>query len=188
MFNADPIHQENIRYQTIENKRTALYKALLQRPDDNQLKAKLSELASPQQIRVAAKDGIFVNYARSDEVFALDMTMMLQNTGQRVWLDVLNINNADWRREVTVALDHTGLMVTIVSRQSLNDRDSLRERIYFMKQGKIILPILYDEHLDNLPPYLISPTLGFEKKRGIQMLLQLLSSSDTGEFNTVSSY
>ncbi len=130
-------------YRTYENKRIALRKALSSYPDDQRLLTVKQELTNPQQIIRAAQRGIFINYARMDEVFALELAERLQEQNIFVWLDLLSPDvEDDWHSGVQRALDRCGLMLAITSPHSLADRMARSEHQKFSEMGKLILPII----------------------------------------------
>lgn len=131
------------RYRSVENKRIALRNALSQRPDDPRLQQVLEQLTNPQQVQRAIVRGIFINYTRSDEVFALELAMNLQDAGMITWMDIMDIqDDADWRNEVKTAMDRCGLMISVMSPEALLDEETVAERKTFMEMGKLILPVI----------------------------------------------
>ncbi len=175
-------NRQPVRYQTIQHKRASAFQAWLRAqvgnyPDRSiaELHTQLLQLSTPQQIRQASKDGIFISYARCDEVFALNLSSDLRNSGLYPWLDVLDVSlDADWRSEVDGALAKSGLMIAVMSRSAMRSRELRSERVTFMNQGKIVIPTTYLEDL-RAPELYIKP-IDFRSSyaRGLQSLLHLL--------------
>lgn len=131
------------RYRSSENKRIALRKALISYPDERRLLMIKEQLTNPQQVIRAAQRGIFINYARMDEVFALELAERLQEHGIFAWLDLLSPDvEDDWYKGVQSALDRCGLMLSIISPNSQSDPITRAERDQFLDQGKLVLPLL----------------------------------------------
>jgi hypothetical protein len=166
------------RQQTVEEQRAALQSQLTLRPDDPYLRQSLLRLSSPQHIKTAARDGIFVSYAGADEMFAMQLAEDMRSARLSVWLDVIDISNdGDWRYEVNAALDRCGLMVTILSSHALMDEDLRAENTYFAKQGKIVVPVVY-QHCKVEGSNLWSRPVDFrhDYTLGLSILVRLLSS------------
>lgn len=171
-----------LRFQTIENKRASVYHALLQDPNDQRLRQAIMRLNSPQQIKQASKDGIFISYARGDELLALEIYQDLTKRGFTVWLDILEVSvGGDWDEEVQQAIAHCGMLLWLVSRDSFTDSHLRKERYYFMRQGKIILPITHENSPQNLNIPLMTLDFKHGYNTGLQMLLNLTDPRTTDE-------
>lgn len=131
------------RYRSVENKRIALRNAMRTRPDDPRLKQVLEQLTTPQLVQKAFEHGIFMNYTRSDEVFALDLATNLHDAGVTVWMDIMDIqDDNDWWNEVKSAMERCGIMIAVMSPEALLDNEGAAERHEFMEMGKLILPVI----------------------------------------------
>ena len=173
-----PSSTKTNRQQTVEEQRAALHMQLTLRPDDAYLRQSLLRLTSPQHIKTAARDGIFISYSGSDEMFAMQLAEDLRSARLSVWLDVIDISNdGDWRFEVNAALDRCGLMVTILSPHALTDEDLRAENTYFTKQGKIVVPVVY-QHCQVEGSNLWNRPVDFRHDYvlGLNILVRLLSS------------
>lgn len=178
MITARPTSAETagVRYQTIEQRRAALHNALLKHPADTRLRDHLVQLTTPRLIRQAAKDGIFLSYARADELFAVDLATSTRKSGVHLWLDMFDVpTGADWHKEVRAALKRCGLMLAIVSPEASEDEQLAVERRTFMKQGKIVLPVVYERDVRSLELYLPPVDFRFSFKLGRQTLMRLIA-------------
>ncbi len=169
------------RYQTIEQKRAVLYRTLLKNPSDRRVRDALLQLSSPQQIRQAARDGIFISYARADELFALDLALDLGMNGLGTWLDALEVELAeDWKGSVADAMGRCGLMLAVMTPASLAEIHTRDERHNFMMRGKIALPVVYRDDakdaLNAVPPV----DFRYNYRFGLQTLMRLLDPKPIG--------
>lgn len=164
------------RTQTIEQRRAEVHRALLNNPDDERLRKLLLSLCTTQQVQYASSSGVFLSYARSDELFAIDLAGDLRSAGVDVWMDMMDVSydeDGDWGTEITQALNRCGLMLMIVSREALADSDLRREREAFIQAGKIVLPIVYDYGEFDLRTYLPPIDCRRNYAAGLQALLRL---------------
>jgi hypothetical protein len=129
------------RFESMEGKRRNLIESIKAEPDNPIHRETLRGLSDKSQIRRAAASGIFISYARPDEIFALDISMILLDAGLPVWLDVVHGGNQDWSDEIDQALKRCGLMVAVVSPDTMNDAMTLSERQQFVERGKLVLPV-----------------------------------------------
>lgn len=130
-------------YRSTENRRLILRKALARKPNDAKLHQIRHTLTSEAYIRKGMKKGVFINYSRRDELLALDIAEALQDAGVSVWLDMFEIDRGrDWEGEIRRAIREYGMMVSILSPEALEDDHANRERYYFNKTGKLILPVI----------------------------------------------
>ncbi len=163
------------RYQTIEDKRSAVYRAYVKNPHDSRLRDALVHLSTPQQIRQSAKDGIFINYSRHDELFALELALELRAARLRVWLDMLDVpQDGDWRVEVENALDHCGVMLAVSSPHA-NAPDLRRERQFFLTHGKIVVPVLHSGDASLIDTFVAPIDCRTNPAVGIHTLQRLLT-------------
>lgn len=127
----------------IEQKRAALRRAYRLDPADKRIQDALARLTGPRHIRQAAQNGVFISYARPDELFAFDLAQNLRDNGVKTWVDMTDIpDDDDWHSAVKRALDYCGLMLVVLTPAALSTSDLRRERHYFVNAGKLILPLL----------------------------------------------
>lgn len=159
-----------------EEKRAALRKALSLAPEDRRISEALNRLTTPHHIALAAHTGVFINYARPDELFAVNLTESLRSAGVHVWLDVTDMpDDGDWKSAILSALDTCGVMLMILSPAALQSSDLRAERQQFMANGKIILPVVYQTcDLNKLEIPLSSVDFRHDYDLGLQQLLKLL--------------
>lgn len=166
---------------SVDAQRAALRRALALQPDDKRIENALRTLETPAHIRAAAARGIFIAYARSDELFALDLTMALREAGVDVWLDMTDADShpdADWHGAIIDALRRAGLMLVVASPAALEASDLHTELNWFQRRGKLALPVLHQPcSLDTLK--LTQPPVDFrgDFAIGMQLLLRLLTST-----------
>lgn len=166
------------QYKSADNKRIVLRQALKRRPHDPQLREAVQLLTTPQQIRRSMRQGVFINYSRTDELFALQLREALRRVGVRVWLDLVDMDyRRDWHDEVRRALNNSGLMLAVMSPAALRNDDAALEREQFAMAGKLVLPVL-SQHVDlSTLDFWLHPvdfTRGFEN--GLHQLRQLIQS------------
>lgn len=165
------------RYQTIEQKRAACYRALLKNPEDTRLRDALMQLSTQQQVRQNAKDGIFINYCRKDELFALDLAMELRAAGQKVWLDMLDVPlEADWDQEVENALTRCGVMLAVSSPNAQAHNELRRERQLFLLRGKIVIPVIAAGEKDAIEAFVPAVDCRTSYNIGLQTLIRLIGT------------
>lgn len=154
---------------TIEQKRSMLRKAIITRPDDPRIRSALQETLAPIHIKKAASRGVFISYHRVDEVFALDLDTGLRGAGVRVWMDTIDVaDEGDWRTEVVNALRGCGTMLLIISKELINDAESMNEYQYFVDTGKIVVPVL-SETCDFQKLNLVVPPVDFRRDYDMAM-------------------
>ncbi|MFW5691488.1 MAG: toll/interleukin-1 receptor domain-containing protein [Chloroflexota bacterium] len=130
-------------FSSADNRRRALRRALLDSPDDLRLLRARDELSTPRQVQRSALRGVYINYNRTDEVFAVELALLLRDTGVDVWLDMLDIDeDADWNTQVNAALDRCGLMLAVQSPRAVKDRQLQAERDRFRRSGKLVLTVV----------------------------------------------
>jgi hypothetical protein len=178
----DPVQlvEETIaRYSSNEQRRLALRRALTEHPNDPSLRKAVARLTGLHQIRKAASTGIFINYARTDELFALEITLRLQRQGFPVWMDMMDINNLDWNREVYQAMQTSALMLSIISPRALLDEQARTERERFTNFGKLVLPVVTRPcDVPGFPLWLTPIKFYKGFNHGIQRLLHTLQPNE----------
>lgn len=160
----------------IEQKRSALRHAAALSPDDARIFEALERLNSPEHIRAAARRGVYISYARSDEMFAFNLANTLRSRGIRAWLDSIDIpDNADWYASINHALDRCGIMLAVLSMAALSAPDLHAEWRYYEDHGKLVLPLL-TEDCDLPVQSLWLPPVDFREdyREGARQLFHLL--------------
>ena len=166
-----------------DQKRAALRRALALKPNNRQVRTTLQRLTTPLHIQRAARDGVFMGYSRSDEIFAIDVNDNLRANGINTWLDMTEIDtDTTWHHSVVQALHTCGLMVMILSPAALRSDDLHSELDWFLQKGKIVVPVLH-ENCDYRSLDLMCPPIDFRSDfgQGVQSLLQLLMTSQTAQ-------
>ena len=136
------------RYQSAAQKRLAVRNALAARPNDPRLAQIEQQLNSRGEIRSAAIEGVFINYTRPDELHAIELAHHLKTAGLKVWLDMIDVRNgSDWYDEVDAAMERSGLMISIMSTEALQNDVAIFERHNFDLSGKLVLPVIFS-HCD----------------------------------------
>ena len=101
----------------------------------------LQEFLVPDQISAA-----FISYCRDDQEFALRLAQDLKDAGAAVWLDQLDIKPGHpWDNAVEGALRAATKMLVILTPTSVSSENVRDEIAYALKQGKIVIPVLYME-------------------------------------------
>ncbi len=132
------------RFNSPEQKRIALRKAMNTRPDDTYLKKGIAQLTNIQEVRRCASQGMFISYTRADELFAFNLMETLGGQGLRAWLDMTDVDEEEeWHVAVRNALKCSGLMLAVMSPHALKDPAVNAEREFFAEQGKLVLPVIY---------------------------------------------
>lgn len=159
-------------------KRSALRRALALKPDDSAVRDTLRRLISPRHIQRAARSGVFMSYARADELFAVDLTESLRANGINAWMDMAEISvDTTWHSSIAKALTQSGLMVFVLSPAALETEELSTERRWFLETGKIVVPVLHQTcDYDKLD--LFAPVVDFRQNYddGLQRLLRLLKT------------
>ncbi|MDQ7025440.1 MAG: toll/interleukin-1 receptor domain-containing protein [Anaerolineae bacterium] len=162
----------------IEVRRAMLRKALQKVPDDARLQDTLKQLLQPYYIQRAAKQGVFICYSRVDELFALDLSTDLREVGVEAFMDEMDVGNDDdseWGEQVGKALRNCGLMLLVMSPHSLHDAEVQGERLYFLKNGKVVIPVIAQKcKMQGLE--MVIPPIDFvqDYQASLEQLLQLL--------------
>ncbi len=174
------VEREIAAYNTVERKRAALRRALQTAPKEPGLRQMFMELLRPSHFYEAAAQGVFINYGRSAELYAIELADDLQRAGIRVWLDIMNMpDEGDWRHEVGLAMRSCGLMLMIVSPETYTDDDLRREWQTFLNSGKIVIPILYNDFDSNRFNLWVPPVdFRYDYRIGLKKLLHLLLPQD----------
>jgi len=133
--------------QTIEETRTMLRRVWHKNPKDRRATLFLQRTIQHKYILQAAQKGVYICYSQLDELPAFEIATALQNDGINAWLDIVDIPaTADWEIEVDRALYRSGVMLLLVSHSSIGDEQTMNEFAKFYQAGKIIIPLLIDDH------------------------------------------
>jgi hypothetical protein len=162
--------------QTVEEKRAALWKALIINPKQTKVQQAFLDLMSPRHLRRAAAEGVFISYARADDLFAAQVADDLRFVGVPTWMDMLDMpDSVDWGEAVEAALKKCGMMLVIGSPAALRAENVRAETQVFIDAGKPILPLLY-RPCDLSPMHLwYTPTdLSTDYDAGLQTLVRML--------------
>lgn len=164
----------------LRSQRSRTQRELLATPEDTRLRKLLLQVCSLPEIRAAGKRGVFIGYARPDELFTVELAAALRDAGADVWMDMMDMTydeDEDWGTEILNALSRCGVMLMIASPGALQDRDLLRERDYFIASGKIVLPVIYDHEPLDLRAYL--PPVDLRNYDvGLKTLIRLFASGE----------
>jgi len=181
VFNAAQTVEDTIaRFSSLEQRRIALRKALQSRPNDPRLSQAIEKMTSPYQLRKAAQQGLFVSYARVDEIFALELAVALRKLGYSAWLDMIDGGNEDWNGEVQQALRGSGLMLAVLSPKCLLDRAVRAERDRFQRMGKLIVPIIHRPlDMSSLDYWVMPVDFSKDFDFGLHQLQQTFSAAAT---------
>ncbi len=165
----------------IEHKRAALRQALSLNPADIRLREALTQLNTPLEVQRAAVRGVFISYARSDELFAFNLANSLRAGGVNTWLDLTDIpDEADWYTAIRDALSACGLMLVVLSPAALESSDLKAEWLYSARAGKLIQPVLTETcPLPTDETWLAPVDFRYDYGLGVQQVLRLLAGSAT---------
>lgn len=142
---AKHIPEVSVLSRSIEGRRAMLRRALQQHPDDPRLLAALRDTFEPTTLRKAAKRGVFMCYTRTDEIDALNITTDLRAAGIPVWMDEIEVpTEDDWGSAIINALRDCGLMLLILSPAARHDLDVQDECAYFLRAGKVVIPVIVE--------------------------------------------
>ncbi|MEQ8674895.1 MAG: toll/interleukin-1 receptor domain-containing protein [Aggregatilineales bacterium] len=142
-YNSDVPTGETLEINLAEQQRRSLRRALTKSPGDPALHEAYTRLTNGRNLIRSADNGVFISYTRSDELFAVDLAMALQDAGVNVWLDSLHVvDSQDWRKQIENALRTSGLVLAIISPESFADQEATVEREYAISSGKMLMPVI----------------------------------------------
>jgi len=165
---------------TLEERRAALLRVLALNPNHVKARQAYLQAVEARYIRQAAQAGVFVSYARQDEVTAVGLADDLRFFGFPVWLDLLDMpDNSDWHEAVDAAIQRCGLMLLVVSPAAARADNVRSELRRFAEAGKIILPALM-QPADLTALNVWYPPLDFSEdySSGLQDLVYLLAAPE----------
>jgi hypothetical protein len=88
----------------------------------------------------------FISYSREDSEFALRLAQDLKAAGARIWLDQLELKpGLPWDNAIEDALLGAQQMLVILSPTSVKSENVRDEISYALRQGKVVIPVLYME-------------------------------------------
>jgi hypothetical protein len=162
----------------INEKRLALSRAAAIDPTHEKVRDGLKATLTPGHIQKAAQRGTFVCYNRADELFAIDLAEQIKGRGLPCWIDMIDMPlqvDVDWNESVRQALDECGVMLLVLSPEMVDSESSRAELNYFLRQGKIVLPLLH-ANCDWSNLALHHPPIDFRQSAmsGIRMVFALL--------------
>lgn len=163
----------------IIKRRLMLYKAVQEFPDNQRIRNALIRTYARQYIQAAAESGVYIAYARNDELFALELATALRQVEVNVWLDQIDVEpHEDWKYAVRTALSRSGVMVLVLSPAAIDDDDLRSEAITFMEAGKIVIPVIHETCQTDLLQTLIPPIdFSDDFDFGLRLLLQSIAGS-----------
>lgn len=165
---------------SIENRRAMLRQAIKKYPNEAKFRDALVRSLKISYIRRAVKNGVFICYAQADDVFALNLAIDLREVGIRAFMDELDVpDDIEWGDAVGKAMRDCGVLLLILSPDALNNTEVQGERIYFLRTGKIIVPIIARGCTTHGLEMIVEP-INFEDdvENAKQILLSLLHSPD----------
>ncbi len=91
-----------------------------------------------------SRPAAIISYSREDSEFALRLAQDLRAAGASVWIDQLDIKpGTPWDNAIEDALIAAPQMLVILSPTSVKSENVRDEIAYALKQGKIVIPVLY---------------------------------------------
>lgn len=135
---------------TQQQHRAVLRQAYHKNPENETLRKALAKSMRPKYIQQAARKGVFICYAMTDGVFALNLALSLREAGIRAFLDELEADDSmDWGETVNQALRDCAVLVLVLSPHGIEDGEVIGEYSYFMRTGKIIVPVIAENCILN---------------------------------------
>ncbi|MEL7432913.1 MAG: DarT ssDNA thymidine ADP-ribosyltransferase family protein [Chloroflexota bacterium] len=101
---------------------------------------------------------IFISYGRKDSrELAMRLRDDLMGVGYSVWLDLNEIpGGADWSQQIEDAIEHSHIMISLLSPASFHSQWCRAEQLRAMRKGKRVVPLMVIEgaevplHLEHL--------------------------------------
>jgi len=88
----------------------------------------------------------FISYSRVDSEFVLRLARDLKAAGANIWLDQIDIKPGQpWDNAIEVALQEAPQMLLVLTPASAKSENVRDEISYALEQGKVIVPILYQD-------------------------------------------
>ncbi|MBC8098779.1 MAG: toll/interleukin-1 receptor domain-containing protein, partial [Armatimonadetes bacterium] len=87
---------------------------------------------------------LFISYSRKDQEFAQRLATSLAQLGFDIWMDTEDIAvGSKWSAAIQHGLDHSALMILVLSAASMESPNVEDEFTYFLDQKKPIIPVLW---------------------------------------------
>src|ERR1700730_8764386 len=88
--------------------------------------------------------GIFISYSHRDQPFARQLDDALAQCGYTTWLDKKDVFPAgEFWEDIEAGIQEAGAFIFIMSPDSLDSKDCIRELDYAQVCGKKLIPVLY---------------------------------------------
>lgn len=89
---------------------------------------------------------LFISYSRADVAFVRRLTDSLQQAGADIWIDVEGIRSGeDWSDTIQLALDTCGVMILVITPESMDSVNVASEWKYYLDEGKSVIPVMLRE-------------------------------------------
>lgn len=89
---------------------------------------------------------LFISYSRTDVAFVRRLTDSLQQAGTDIWIDVEGIRSGeDWSDAIQQALDTCGVMILVITPESMDSVNVASEWKYYLDEGKTVIPVMLRE-------------------------------------------
>jgi len=168
--------------ETHQEKRAALYRAVQLHPHNTPLVRAYHQTLRPTHIQQAAQQGAFMCYSRSDDLFAMEVAERIKERQLPVWIDMLDMPpDTDWNEAINAAMQDCGVMLMVLSPEMVANEDARAELDYFLRAGKPVLPLLYQD-CDYETLNLLYPVIDFRENAmsGLRMVFALLGILQAG--------
>ena len=84
---------------------------------------------------------VFISYSSKDRDPVMEVVEALRISGISVWVDEGNIHAADlWSEQIVEAIKHCQVMIVIVSENSINSHNVVKEVMLASENKKSLLP------------------------------------------------
>jgi len=124
----------------------------------------------------------FVSYSREDVEFALRLARELKATGQKVWMDKLDLRPGQrWENEVDTALHSCSRVLVILSPSSVDSSNVMAEAGFALDERKKLIPVMYR---DCRIPFRLRPIQYADFRRSYEEGFNELITSLTGAHMT----
>ncbi len=135
---------------------------------------------------------VFISYSSKDRDPVMEVVEALRISGISVWVDEGGIHAADlWSEQIVEAIKHCQVMIVIVSENSINSHNVVKEVMLASENKKSLLP-LYLEKVD-IPSNLEYQLAGIQHleyfgKNKDEVLVELITGLDKRGINSQSNY
>lgn len=164
----------------IDRARAKLRVAVNDNPDDEYSLQTLRKSLTASYIKQAAQQGIFICYTPTDFHIAQKLLNSLKNANLSVFInDSTIVPNEEWDYNMRRALRRCGVLLTLFSPDALFDMDIHIERTYFLRTGKIVIPVIIkDCNPQSLNTLLPKINLANDYRSGLHKLLTVFDRQD----------